>query len=480
MTDHAAITAVEHRVERYITDLMGLSPTIAAACRPALKILHSPPRIVVLGRVKSGKSTLVNALIGAPVSETGVLETTNMVRMFHYGAPDRAVVTLHNGQQHSLPTTAITRTTIPYPAHEITWVERFMPIATLRDYTLIDTPGLFTVNSASHTRTEEAIERGITQSRRASVHADAALLLLDVNERADELALLADLSFTPLSTLGILSRADMIGTAALGEIDPISQAQQCATSLAHTLSHQLATIIPVAGLLAETGHTGALTEHITQQLATYTQRDDLELLEHLLGNSATHQPATSSTSAQQAAGSIQQLHTLVDKLGIYGLLRGRHIAPQGAAALSTWLCQQSQFDRLTATIETQLLPVARLHRAQRARDLLRQLPYQFPAQRSSIQTLQRQLTSSAEALPLAIFDTYQSLASQQPTSPVVTLATTILRSKLHLFTPDTSQHFADADTTVLYRELSQLRQGFCSPMEELLIEQLLSLSSTHE
>ena len=39
-------------------------------------ILFSPPRVLVVGRLKAGKSTLVNALIGENVAATGALETT--------------------------------------------------------------------------------------------------------------------------------------------------------------------------------------------------------------------------------------------------------------------------------------------------------------------------------------------------------------------------------------------------------------------
>ena len=56
--------------------------------------LNQPLRIVVVGRLKAGKSTLVNALIGLPVAETAALEATNVVTIYQAGAPDRAAAVI--------------------------------------------------------------------------------------------------------------------------------------------------------------------------------------------------------------------------------------------------------------------------------------------------------------------------------------------------------------------------------------------------
>lgn len=54
-------------------DYLGtFSPALYDEAQRIRHTLDAPPRIVVVGRLKSGKSTLVNALIGAPVAETAV------------------------------------------------------------------------------------------------------------------------------------------------------------------------------------------------------------------------------------------------------------------------------------------------------------------------------------------------------------------------------------------------------------------------
>ena len=55
--------------------------------------LTAPMRVAVIGRVKAGKSTLMNALLGAEVAPTGPVELTYNVNTFVH-APERAL-TVH-------------------------------------------------------------------------------------------------------------------------------------------------------------------------------------------------------------------------------------------------------------------------------------------------------------------------------------------------------------------------------------------------
>ena len=50
--------------------------------------LSEPLRVAIAGRLKSGKSTLVNALIGRRVAPTEVGECTRIVTQFRYGTAD--------------------------------------------------------------------------------------------------------------------------------------------------------------------------------------------------------------------------------------------------------------------------------------------------------------------------------------------------------------------------------------------------------
>src|SRR3982750_2475287 len=67
------------------------------------KRLGEPLRGAIAGRLKAGKSTLVNALIGRRVAPTEVGECTRIVTQFRYGASDRVDVWRKNGSRSSLP-----------------------------------------------------------------------------------------------------------------------------------------------------------------------------------------------------------------------------------------------------------------------------------------------------------------------------------------------------------------------------------------
>src|SRR5256885_2952363 len=65
--------------------------------------LSEPLRVAIAGRLKSGKSTLVNALIGRRVAPTEVGEGTRIVTQFRYGTADRVDVGRRAGSRVSLP-----------------------------------------------------------------------------------------------------------------------------------------------------------------------------------------------------------------------------------------------------------------------------------------------------------------------------------------------------------------------------------------
>ena len=106
-------------------DYLGsLSPELHQESLRIRSTLEAPPRIVVVGRLKSGKSTLVNALIGAPMAETAALEATNVVTVFQYGAPDRAEAILLDGQRLPINIQRGQVAELPAPVEKISYIHR--------------------------------------------------------------------------------------------------------------------------------------------------------------------------------------------------------------------------------------------------------------------------------------------------------------------------------------------------------------------
>src|SRR3954462_1821443 len=65
-----------------------VSARTAAGFAEVLRRLGAPLQVAVAGRIKSGKSTLVNALIGRRVAPTDIGECTRLVTRFQYGTVD--------------------------------------------------------------------------------------------------------------------------------------------------------------------------------------------------------------------------------------------------------------------------------------------------------------------------------------------------------------------------------------------------------
>ncbi len=97
--------------------------------------IREPLLFVVVGEVKAGKSSLLNALFGQEFAKVDVLPATDRVYIFRYGDEEKSVeVSPH-------------------------LTERYQPIAFLRDFNVVDTPGTNTMVPQHQTITENFIPR---------------------------------------------------------------------------------------------------------------------------------------------------------------------------------------------------------------------------------------------------------------------------------------------------------------------------------
>jgi small GTP-binding protein len=95
--------------------------------------LHQPFLFVVVGEVKSGKSSLLNALFGRDFCKVDVLPATDRIYVFTYGESERdAQLSEHV-------------------------TERFRPIDFLKDFNIVDTPGTNTIVANHQEITEKFI-----------------------------------------------------------------------------------------------------------------------------------------------------------------------------------------------------------------------------------------------------------------------------------------------------------------------------------
>jgi hypothetical protein len=240
--------------------------------------LREPLRVAVVGRVNAGKSTLVNALLGLRVAPTDVSECTRVVTWFRYGHPQRVTVRLQDGRELDLQLTpeGMLPSTLPVPLAEVATLDAYLANEPLRSMTLIDTPGIGSVHGTLSASTEELLTARTTADAAAS--ADAVVFLLNQPVMADELDTLR--GFTdrenaaggagPATAVGVLGRADQIASDSRR---PWRLALELASHYAQLFRHDVATIVPVMGLIAETAEAASLTEPDARHLAQLASMD---------------------------------------------------------------------------------------------------------------------------------------------------------------------------------------------------------------
>lgn len=358
-------------------------------------LLH-PLRIAVAGRAKAGKSTLVNALVGQRVAPTAVEECTKVVTWFSFGVPERVEVVLRDGIRRTVP---LQDGRVPDPlGPELATVDHvhvYLSSERLRDVTLIDTPGLASVNEELSERTEELlVDRA---SRGAVRQADALVFLIGHGARQDDAealaafgSLFAGTEASPATAVAILSRADQIGG---GEGDPLAVAERVAARQARALRSVASTVVPVAGLLAETAGTQALEERDMLALETLAR----------LGPEARSMMLFSHEDLLEAAVSVsvEQRRRLAGLLDLFGLARSLELVDggvRGAARLEAELSRLCGVERLSCLLDETFAQRADALKANAALSALSRISWQAADARSA--PALRELRNDVEDLRL--------------------------------------------------------------------------------
>lgn len=136
--------------------------------------------LVVVGEFNHGKSTFVNALLGAPILPVGVTPTTAVIHHLEYAAEPKAEVVYASGDRAPLPFEEVRSFTVggerSSATGDVKHLEVFYPADLLKErVVLVDTPG---VNDLSLQRAD------ITYSY--IPRSDAVLFLLDAGQPLKE------------------------------------------------------------------------------------------------------------------------------------------------------------------------------------------------------------------------------------------------------------------------------------------------------
>ncbi len=184
-----------------------------------------PVRLAVVGEFNAGKSTFINAVVGADVAPTGVLPTTATLHSLRYGPDPIARITIRSDD----PTTALRwrdgerivpaadlRATLK--SLDVTRVERveiLQPIAFLMRVEILDTPG-FNAPDERHTRA----------ARSAFADADVAVWLLDASQplKQSERVVLEEAKAQALPIQMFVNKADRLKPTEVADVLRMVQA----------------------------------------------------------------------------------------------------------------------------------------------------------------------------------------------------------------------------------------------------------------
>jgi len=324
--------------------------------------LDEPLRVAIAGKVKAGKSTLLNALVGEQLAPTDAGECTKIVTWYQQGHTYR--VTLHLVDGTSRParfTRQAGAIDVDLDGANAEQVERIVvewPTKRLAEVTLIDTPGVASINSS----VSERALAFLTPDDDRPVEADAVLYLMR-HMHADDLSFLESFHDdelahpSPVNAIGLLSRADEV---AVGRPDAMRVAERIATRYRtdERLRRLCQTVLPVGGLLAETA-------------ATLTQ-EEFEALEALAGHDR-QQAEELMLSVDRFVADVPTCSVpplvrrhLLDRFGLFGVRTALPMIRQGRATTAGDLATALESRSGIVSLRQELL-----ERFARRRDVLR-------------------------------------------------------------------------------------------------------------
>jgi hypothetical protein len=329
-------------------------PAARSVVATALRRLDEPLRVAVAGKVKAGKSTLLNAMVGEELAPTDAGECTKIVTWYRDGPAYRVVVHLTGGTAEQRPfdrRSGAIRVDLGHPADRVDRLDVEVPSRRLREHTLIDTPGLASISADVSIRTLAFL--GADEEHAAQ--ADAVVYLLrhmhstDIRFleafRGDDLA-----RGSPVNAVGVLSRADEIGGCRL---NAMSIAGTVATRYQadDRLRRLCPIVVPVAGLLGAAGAT--LREEEFRTLRTIAAAPAANVIASLL-------TADRFVAAGPIAGVTETARTqALERLGLFGVRLGVQLIREGvvhsADGLARELTVRSGLNRLVEILAAQFI-----------------------------------------------------------------------------------------------------------------------------
>ncbi|HEX5062643.1 MAG TPA: dynamin family protein, partial [Kofleriaceae bacterium] len=228
------IADVADYLEKVVASKRGLGHFVGETARAAAN-LDQPLLVTVMGEFSSGKSSFVNAFIGADVAPTGITPTTATINVVRYGRERGGRIIGRDGATLELgwePLMAHLRELTPDASRAIDRVEILVPLPQLEKINIVDTPGLNSIQPE-----HEATARGFI------ARADAVVWVFTASQggKASEKKALQSIRDEGKRVLGVLNKADQLSD---------SESKEVVEFIGGTLGELVETIVPFSARYA--------------------------------------------------------------------------------------------------------------------------------------------------------------------------------------------------------------------------------------
>ncbi|MEI6605219.1 MAG: dynamin family protein [Verrucomicrobiota bacterium] len=259
--------------------------------------LSKPFTLAVFGRMKTGKSSLINALVGRPLAITGVEEATATLNWISYGdksQEDTVLVHWKDGRVEPISFSRLLEWTGKQPevlarVRNTSFIQLFANASRLKEVQIVDTPGTGSVADEHEELAQDLLSQRASEDTAEEGHkADALLYVFSPVAREKDAAALAEFQKTrlpgsdPYNSIGVLHKWD-----GLEYDDLVAAAKHKADRLHDVLKDVVSTVITVSAPLALTARhapdsyfTGLLEvlsssrDKMRPALKTYSRWDD--------------------------------------------------------------------------------------------------------------------------------------------------------------------------------------------------------------
>jgi len=283
-TEKLTPTPLQHRVSdlvQRVGEASEFDDAIGAQLAALRLRMFEPLVVAVAGRIKSGKSTLVNALLGERVAPTASGECTKVVTVYRYGSSNSIRVVPLDGESYSLSFDVNGRVPedLGLDHGSISRVEVELSNARLASMVIVDTPGLDSVDEDSSESSRAFL--GLDSASLTAVSTADALIYvvsheseMDVDQLRAFRALFTGAGMSVCTAICVLSRVDQ---AHVDAVDPLAASASLISEYVDELKSLVTDVIPLVGLLAETSMADGFTEADARALRVLAGSDDIDL-----------------------------------------------------------------------------------------------------------------------------------------------------------------------------------------------------------